>query len=330
MTDFRQAAAGIIDGAGTGAAEAGYGIAPPGFRLPPATRLGPVRLQVSDLERSLAYYREVLGFRLLHREAGCAALAAHGADEVLVELRAGADVAGGAAAHGGTVVHGGAARRRLGLYHVAYLLPSRADLGRFLQHLSELGVRAGASDHYVSEALYLQDPDGLGIEVYADRPRAVWERSGREVRMTTAPLNVPEVLGAAGESRWSGLPAGTTVGHVHLHVGNLDEAAAFYHEALGLDKVVWSYPGALFLSAGGYHHHLGLNTWAGERAEPARAEEPRLLEWTIEVPDTVTVAAAARSLEEAGYPVERAAEGGGFVTRDPWGTQLRVRVAGKP
>lgn len=318
MTDFRQAAPGTADGAGTGAAEAGYGIAPPGFRLPPATRLGPVRLQVSDLERSLAYYREVLGFRILHREAGAAALAAHGADEVLVEFREGAAAAVGAA------------RRRLGLYHVAYLLPSRADLGRFLQHLSELGVRAGASDHYVSEALYLQDPDGLGIEVYADRPRAAWERSGREVRMTTAPLNVPEVLGAAGESRWSGLPAGTTVGHVHLHVGNLDEAAAFYHEALGLDKVVWSYPGALFLSAGGYHHHLGLNTWAGERAEPARADEPRLLEWTIEVPDTVTVAAAARSLEEAGYPVERATEGGGFVTRDPWGTQLRVRVAGEP
>jgi catechol 2,3-dioxygenase len=314
MTDSRQAAPGAANGA---AAEAGYGITPPGFRLPAAIRLGPVRLQVSDLERSLDYYREVLGFRLLRREAGTAALAAHGADDVLVELREGA------------CATGGAVRRRLGLYHVAYLLPSRADLGRFLRHLGELGERAGASDHHVSEALYLQDPDGLGIEVYADRARALWETSGREVRMATAPLNVPEVLGAAGDSRWSGLPAGTTVGHLHLHVGNLDEAAAFYHEALGLDKVVWSYPGALFLSAGGYHHHLGLNTWAGVHAEPARTDEPRLLEWTIEVPGTATVAAAARSLEEAGYPVERAAEGDSFVTRDPWGTELRVTATGE-
>jgi catechol 2,3-dioxygenase len=137
------------------------------------------------------------------------------------------------------------------------------------------------------------------------------------------------LLEAAGESRWSGLPAGSKVGHVHLHVGDLGKATDFYHQALGLDKVVWSYPAALFLSAGGYHHHLGLNTWAGDRAEPARAEEPRLLEWTIEVPDRATLAAAGRSLEEAGYPVEHATEDGGFVTWDPWGTQLHMRVAGE-
>jgi catechol 2,3-dioxygenase len=314
MTDPRQTIPGVAHGAGNGA---GYGIAPPGFRLPANIRLGPVRLQVSDLERSLDYYREVLGFRLLRREAGTASLGPQGADDILLELREGA---GAPAA---------AARRRLGLYHVAYLLPSRADLGRFLRHLSEIGARAGASDHLVSEALYLEDPDGLGIEVYADRPRSAWEASGREVRMATVPLNVPELREAAGESRWSGLPAGTTVGHVHLHVGELGKAADFYHQALGLDKVVWCYPGALFLWGGGYHHHLGLNTWAGDRAVPARADEPRLVEWTIEVPDRATVAAAKRSLEEAGYPVERTAEDDWFVTRDPWGTQLRVRVAGE-
>ncbi len=318
MTDPRRTIPGAADSAGSGVTnEAGYGIAPPGFRLPAEIRLGPVHLQVSDLERSLHYYREVLGFRVLRRQGGTAALGPQDSDDVLVELREGA---------GAPAV---AARRRLGLYHVAYLLPSRADLGRFVRHLSEIDERAGASDHYVSEAVYLQDPDGLGIEVYADRPRSSWEASGREVRMATVPLNVPELLEAAGESRWGGLPAGTTVGHVHLHVGDLGSAAAFYHEALGLDKVVWSYPGALFLSAGGYHHHLGLNTWAGNRAEPARAEEPRLVEWTIEVPDAASAAAAGQSLEEAGYPVERAAEGDGFVTRDPWGTQLRVRVAGE-
>jgi catechol 2,3-dioxygenase len=158
MTDPRQTVQGTADGAANGAAdgaadEAGYGIAPPRFRLPAGIRLGPVRLQVSDLERSLDYYQEVLGFQLLRREAGTAALGPQGADDILLELR---EMAGVPAA---------AARRRLGLYHVAYLLPSRTDLGRFLRHLSEIGERAGASDHYVSEALYLQDPDGLGIEV---------------------------------------------------------------------------------------------------------------------------------------------------------------------
>jgi len=295
--------------------DAGYGIAPPGFRLPARTRLGPVRLQVSDLERSLDYYGEVLGFRVVGRDAGGAALGPRDSDEILVELRGGASAV--APGH----------PPRLGLYHVAYLLPSREDLGRFLRHIAELGERAGASDHYVSEAIYLRDPDGLGIEVYADRPRSTWTTNGRELRMATVPLNVPELLAVTGDSRWNGLPSGSTVGHVHLHVGDLDDAAHFYHEALGFDTVVWSYPGALFLSAGGYHHHLGLNTWAGSRAEPAHADEPRLMEWTIEVPDAESVAAAARSLETAGYPVERSSDGADFVTRDPWGTALRVRAA---
>lgn len=294
-----------------------YGITPPGYRLPAGLRLGPVRLQVSDLARSTEYYEEVLGFRVIDRDEGVVALGPHGADEVLLELR------------GGAIATPPARPPRLGLYHVAYLLPSRADLGRFLRHLGELGVRAGASDHYVSEAIYLNDPDGLGIEVYADRPRSAWWTKGRELEMATVPLDVPAVLAAAGESKWGGLPAGTTVGHIHLHVGNLETAADFYHRALGFDKVVWSYPGALFLSAGGYHHHLGMNIWAGNRAEPAREDEPRLSEWTIELPDPENVSAAARSLEEAGYPVERTPEGAGFVTRDPWGTALRVRVAGK-
>ena len=168
---------------------------------------------------------------------------------------------------------------RLGLYHFAILLPSRAELGRFLRRLAELGVRAGASDHFVSEALYLSDPDGLGIEVYADRPRDQWEADGREIRMATVPLNAAELVAEAGEERWDGMLAGTVMGHLHLHVGDLVEAEAFYHRALGLDKVVWSYPGALFLSAGGYHHHLGMNTWAAG-APPAGEDDAKLLEWT--------------------------------------------------
>ena len=160
---------------------------------------------------------------------------------------------------------------QLGLYHFAILLPDRAALGRFVAHLARIGERAGASDHLVSEALYLSDPDGLGIEVYADRPRATWRYDGqRQLAMDTRPLDLNSLVQAAGGEPWTGMPAGTVMGHVHLHVGDIERAAAFYHAALGLDKVVWSYPGALFLSAGGYHHHVGLNTWAGPGATRPR------------------------------------------------------------
>jgi len=287
-----------------------YGVPAPGHRLPAPTRLGRVRLQVSDLERSLDYYERVLGLRVLGREGGGATLGARGDGAgPLVELRERPGAA--------PVPRNG----RLGLFHFAILLPDRAALGRFLGHLAERGERAGASDHLVSEALYLHDPDGLGIEVYADRPRAEWRRQGRQLQMATDPLDAPGVLAAAGGEPWDGMPAGTTMGHVHLHVGDLDVAAAFYHQALGFDAMVWSYPGALFLAAGGYHHHLGLNTWA--RGAPSAGEhEARLLEWTVVLPDAGDVDAAAASLGLAGHPPRL--DGAGFAVADPWGTVVRV------
>ena len=147
----------------------------------------------------------------------------------------------------------------MGLYHYAILLPDRPALGRFLRHLSELDERAGMSDHFVSEALYLTDPDGLGIEVYADRPRSAWRYEDRQLTMTTIPLDVEALLHAAGGERWSGMPSGTVLGHVHLFVADLERAAAFYHAGLGLDKTVWSYPGALFMSADAVFADLVLN-----------------------------------------------------------------------
>ncbi|HEY0971874.1 MAG TPA: VOC family protein [Gemmatimonadales bacterium] len=297
------------DGRDGTAAELAYGIRPPGYRLPDATRLGRVVLQVSDLAASLAYYEPVIGLRVLHRDERSATLGAHGSDEPLVELRE----------RRGAVPmprHG-----RLGLYHFAILLPDRASLGRFVGHLRRLGVPAGMSDHAVSEAVYLSDPDGLGIEVYADRPRSAWRHSGRELHMVTEPLDVPEVVRAAGAEEWAGAPAGTVIGHVHLFVRDLDEAARFYHEGMGFDRVVWSYPGALFLSAGGYHHHLGTNTWASQAA-PAGEEDARLLEWTVLVPEAGDVADVARSLEGARHVVERS--DGALVAADPWGTRVRV------
>jgi catechol 2,3-dioxygenase len=290
-----------------------YGEAPRGFRLPEGTRLGPVRLQVADLERSVAFYEGTLGLRALRRDGSRVDLAAHDDETPIVELleRPGARPMTG--------------RGQLGLFHFAILLPDRPSLGRFVRHLAERGVRAGAGDHLVSEAFYLQDPDGLGIEVYADRPRETWRRIGRELMVATDPVDVGDLLRAAGDAPWTGMPAGTTIGHVHLHVGDIDGAAAFFSEALGFDRMTWRYPGALFLGAGGYHHHLGANTWAGRGAKPPAEDDAQLLEWTIELPDPASLAAAERSLSAAGHPTER--EGGDVVTRDPWGTPVRLRVA---
>jgi catechol 2,3-dioxygenase len=288
----------------------GYGIRAPSHRLPDATRLGPVRLQIADLARSVTYYQDVLGLRILGRGAGRAILGAQHDDRPLVELfeRPGA-----------TAVPN---RGRLGLFHFAILLPDRGSLGRFAAHLATLGIRAGSADHIVSEAMYLYDPDGLGIEVYADRPRSAWGRRGRELVIDTLPLDAAALVKEGRAEPWTGMPAGTVIGHVHLHVGELDRAAAFYHAGLGLDATMWTYPGALFLSAGGYHHHLGVNTWARPEAPGPGPEEAQLLEWEIVVPQAEDANAASGSLGAGGHVAHRTERG--WLGSDPWGTKVRV------
>lgn len=287
-----------------------YGISPDDFTLPSATRLGRVRLQVSDIGRSLDFYERVLGLRALEQGSSRAVLVAHDDTEPLVELtaRPGAKPA--------------PSRGQLGLFHFALLLPNRASLGRFAQHLSDINARAGAADHLVSEALYLQDPDNLGIEVYADRPRSAWRRSGRELKMATDPLDFRDLLASTGGAGWSGMPTGTSMGHVHLHVGEIATASSFYSDALGFDRVVWGYPGALFMSAGGYHHHLGTNIWAGKDARPAGDGDAKLMEWNVRLPDAASVDAVGERLAQRGHRVDR--DDAGFTTRDPWRTQLRI------
>lgn len=259
-------------------------------RLPDATHVGAVHLQVADLSRSLDYYESVLG---LHRHTRGERTALLGAADgrLLVVL------------HEKTGIRPAPRRGAYGLYHFAMLMPDRASLGRFAAHLARLNVPVGMADHLVSEALYLTDPDGLGIEVYADRPRTSWKHRGTgpnaELAMTSDPLDIQSVIAAGGHLPWNGMPERTTIGHIHLHVGSLAEAEAFYHGELGFDKTVWSYPGALFLSAGGYHHHLGVNTWSPGPA--AREDEARLIEWTLHVP---------------GAPDR--------VMSDPWGTAVRL------
>lgn len=292
------------------------GVPPSGYRLPAATHPGAVRLQVGDLDRSLAYYGDVLGLRTLERASGEARLGVFdlpgtdGAERTLIVLveRRGARA----------VPRGGV----LGLYHFAIRVPDRASLARFVRHLAALNAHAGMSDHEVSEAVYLTDPDGLGIEVYADRPEASWRHENRQLVMTTRPIDLRDLLAAAPSAPWTGMPAGTVMGHIHLHVGDLDAAAAFYHSGLGFDKTVWAYPGALFLSAGGYHHHLGTNTWSS--GPPAAEDQARLLSWDLVVPQREDTAAAARSLVEAGYTVADDRDSRASLATDPWGTTLRI------
>ncbi|WP_396223929.1 VOC family protein [Gemmatimonas sp.] len=283
-----------------------YGAPPPGYRLPASTRLGAVRLQVSHLDRSLAWYQEVLGMELLGAQGDARSLGVRGAIEPLVvlEYRPGTRPIRSSS--------------RLGLYHVAILLPDRPALGRFVHHLAQRGVRAGASDHLVSEALYLHDPDGLGIEVYRDRPRSEWQRLGTELMMATDPFDAAGVAEAAADAPWQGMPSGTVVGHVHLHVGNLARASAFYSEAVGFDRIVWRYPGALFLGAGGYHHHLGVNSWALGAPVP-HADDARLLEWRLVIDEPARALESARA---AGFEVS------GALAVDPWGTAVRITATG--
>jgi catechol 2,3-dioxygenase len=285
-----------------------YGVAPPGFRLPADTSVGTVRLQVSDLARSRDFYEGVLGLDATPVGAGRLDLRVPGSADTLIEL------------HGRPGATPVPRRGAYGLYHFAVLLPSREDLGRFVAHIVQNGVRVGAADHLVSEAIYLTDPDGLGIEVYSDRPRDSWRVRDGQLAMATDPLDLASLVAAAGQTRWAGAPAGTVMGHVHLHVGSIDGAEAYYHRAIGLDKMVWSYPGALFLSAGGYHHHLGTNTWSP--GPSAADDQARLLEWEMRLPSQDALEDAARSLADGGYSGER--DDQRLRTSDPWGTRLSL------
>ena len=291
-----------------------YGIPAP-QPLPDATRLGGIALQVSDLGLASDYYTGVLGLRIIEDSRDRIQLSVAGSSDPLIELRHRPGTT--------SIPRSGL----LGLYHFAILLPTRQDLGRFVAHLARRGVPFASADHLVSEAIYVWDPDGLGIEVYADRPRAHWQRRGRELAMATDPLDLQSLVDDAPADPWDVMPAGTIMGHMHLSVGDLAETRAFYHEALGLDVTVWSYPGALFLSAGGYHHHLGTNTWAAH-ARAATDGDARLLSWSLMLPSAEEVQRAAERLLRAGFACARS-DGSADVV-DPWGTTLHLTMSDRP
>ena len=281
-------------------------------QLPDTLRLGAVHLTVCDLAASIAFYERSLGLRVHRRNGGGAAMGAGGEDLVVLVEEPGA-------APGG---------RHAGLYHFALLFPTRRDLAHALMRLAFTQTRLeGASDHGVSEAIYLRDPDSNGIELYADRPRDRWPAPrvpGERIEMYTIALDTNDLLRqAAGEEPPAHAAAGLVMGHVHLHVGDMDRALAFYCDVLGFE-VMASIGSAAFVSAGGYHHHLGFNVWLGRNVAPPPPGTAGLREWTIVLESGDQVAAVRDRVEQAGLPVQERDRG--FLTRDPWETAVAFAV----
>jgi catechol 2,3-dioxygenase len=279
----------------------------------PGTTLGTVTLTVNDLDPARRFYERAIGLRTLDEAPESAVLGdADGAP--LVELVGRPDAAP-------------RPPRTTGLFHLALLVPSRADLACAVRRVIDAGwAFTGASDHLVSEALYLDDPEGNGIEIYRDRPRDQWPRIDGALQMATDPLDLEGVMSTlAPGAPVDGMPTGTRLGHMHLQVADLGDAEAFYGGVLGFDVTVRHYPGALFLSAGGYHHHLGLNVWAG-RGAPAPPRGARgLRRFEVAVPDGAELARIGDRVAAAGLPAED--EGGALVVADPSGNRVALRAS---
>lgn len=280
------------------------------FQLPTDTQIGTAHLQVSNLERALSFYKDKLGFKEILRTGDSAALSANGAHPAQIILSARIDAKP-------------KPPRTTGLFHVAIRFPNRRELAKVFRRLLENEWQfQGFSDHGVSEALYLSDPDGNGVELYTDRPREQWRWQNNQVTMFTEALDVDDLLSEARDdySQDFEIHPQTDIGHVHLHVSDLKKAESFYHDLLGFEVTQRSYPGALFLSAGGYHHHIGANIWAGQGAPPPPPEAVGLLAFSVTVPDQQTIDSLKARFNNAGITLEKInnqlAEGSGFSVRD--------------
>jgi len=278
--------------------------------------MGAVHLTVSDIARSRDFYERAIGLSASEHDGGTIGLGA-GDGEALVEL------------------YGDSSARQLdrhatGLFHLAVLVPSRRDLAFALRRLADYRWSLdGASDHLVSEALYLSDPDGNGIEIYRDRPRDQWRRIDGQLQMATLPLDLRGVIDELGDedSTHPLAPSGTRIGHTHLQVAELERTEAFYSGVLGFDVVVRGYPGALFVSAGGYHHHLGLNTWNSAGSGPAAAGSIGLRSFEVVLPGEPELDAVLGRVSDAGLPIEPAAQHASHIVRDPSGNKVELRAA---
>jgi catechol 2,3-dioxygenase len=279
-----------------------------------ATHPGPVALRVTDLDRARAFYSGALGLEAIDERDGVVSMSPDGR-RALVALDA-RDSAAGAPSP----------PRATGLFHLALLYPSRAALGRAVQRVVDAGVGLdGASDHLVSEAVYLHDPDGNGIELYRDRPREQWPEPppGQAVAMDTIPLDLAGVLAEGGEDGGAADP-GTVMGHVHLKVSDLDRSVAFYRDALGLGLRAGLGSEAAFLAAGDYHHHVGVNVWHSRDAGPPPPGSAGLAWFVLELPSAEALARTADALRDAGVEAEE--QDGAVTVRDPDGIAVRLAV----
>jgi len=274
------------------------------FRLPDSTRIGYVHLRVSDLKQSSAFYRDLLGLKKVKRLDSTVHLSASDEQSPIVML-----------------TEESSARPRplhsAGLFHAAFLLPDRKELAKMFKRLYDnQWPFEGFADHGVSEALYLADPDGNGIEIYADRPRAQWPRRHGELQMGTGELDLKSLFSELRENgeAWTGIHPNTTIGHIHLQVSNLQKAEHFYHQLLGFDVTQQTFPGALFLSAGGYHHHIGLNIWNSKDGSPLAQDAVGLIRFGIEIPDRQTKSELKDRVVQSRY--WNSAEGRQFLIRD--------------
>jgi catechol 2,3-dioxygenase len=282
-----------------------------GFHSKPNTFVGHVKIKVENFERSLKFYQEVIGFKILEQTKTTAKFTTDGKTSVL------------SIEQPDNVIR--KQGKTAGLYHFALLLPERSDLANIVFHFIDKGVRIGSSDHLVSEALYLSDPDGNGIEIYIDRNPSVWNWNKGEVAMTVDPLNFEDLLSTGKQDEpWKGLPAGTVMGHIHLHVSELKKTEEFYTKGLGFEVVNRYGSQALFISIGKYHHHIGLNTWNGVGAPPPPVNSVGLESFTLILPNEEARDHVVDNLKKIGASVTE--ENGSFFTSDPSGNLIHLKV----
>ena len=281
--------------------------------IDPGTSIGLVTLRVANLERSRRFYEGILAFQPVEQTPGRVVLGDQ-SNEPLLEL---IEVPGAAPQP----------RRATGLYHVAILFPTRADLGRELLRVARAGLQVGQGDHLVSEALYISDPDDNGLELYRDRPRSEWRWTNGMVEMATDPVDIRGLVaeGEQDSEPWEVIPAGTRVGHIHLQVGDIQEARRFYSTILGFDVTAdLSAHGALFVCAGGYHHHIGLNTWHSRGAQPTPANAAGLQTYVIAIPSREGLQEVKERLVAHQVPFEEQEDS--IRVNDPWSNSIILKV----
>ncbi|GEO04526.1 catechol-2,3-dioxygenase [Adhaeribacter aerolatus] len=285
------------------------------FILPSSLSIRQVTLRTRRLTDLHTFYTTILGLQEISYNGAEARLSASGQEPAQLIL----------SQNETAPLHN---RRQPGLYHVAWLVPNRLELARALRHFIQTKwPLSGFGDHLVSEAIYFSDPDGNGIEVYADRPRETWPIVNGQVQMDTSPVDVPDLLAQLPDNspEWQGLHRNTLIGHIHLQVSSLAQARRFYADTLGFNVMQENYPGALFVAAGGYHHHIGLNTWHSQNAAPGPEEQTGLVSFTINIPDTQIFAALKNSLINTPYPIT-AEKPGSFMLESP--DKLAIRIEG--